>query len=155
MRWFLPYSNMNQPQAHTCPFLLEPPSHLLPIPPLELVTEPSSLRHMANSLWLSVLRVVTLSRILCPETPSTWCPLKQTLGWAQCELPPCFWAWPQETRGQSKRAGRFQKGESKPGPPDWSRLEPVKSSQVGRVGGARTHWAQPTGHIGTLLLLCD
>ena len=90
---------------------------------------------------MAILRVVTLSPILCPETPSARCPLKQILGRAQCELPPCFWAWPQETRGQSKRAGRFQKGESKPGPPGWPRLEPVKSGQVGRVGGAGTHWA--------------
>ena len=34
--WFLPSSNMNQPQVYICPHPLKPPSHL---PPLQLVTE--------------------------------------------------------------------------------------------------------------------
>ena len=37
MCWFLPYSNMNQPQMYICSLPLEPPSHA--IPPLQIVTE--------------------------------------------------------------------------------------------------------------------
>ena len=35
----LPFINMNQPQVYICPLPLEPPSHLPPIPSLQVVTE--------------------------------------------------------------------------------------------------------------------
>ena len=37
--WFLPFISMNEPYVYLCPFPLKPPSQLLPIPPLLVVTE--------------------------------------------------------------------------------------------------------------------
>ena len=57
---FLPCSNMNQPYMYVCPLPREPPSHRHPHPTLlDCHGAPAlnSLRHTANSHWLSVLHM--------------------------------------------------------------------------------------------------
>ena len=52
---------MSQPEVYVCPLPPEPPSHLLPHPsPPGCHRAPglSSLRHTANSHWLSILHLV-------------------------------------------------------------------------------------------------
>ena len=88
--WFLPYTNVNQPQVCICPLPLEPPSHP-PTPShpsrLSQSTGLSSLHHTANSNQLSVLHMVmymfqcyslnsshVLPSPLCPQV----CSLKET-----------------------------------------------------------------------------
>ena len=54
--WFLPYSNMHQPQIRICPLSLEPPRRLLPHPASlghHRASDLSSLCRTANSPWLS------------------------------------------------------------------------------------------------------
>ena len=58
---FMPYINMNQPQVYICPVPLKPPSLLSPHPsPLGCHRTPdlSSLNHIANFHWLSLLYMV-------------------------------------------------------------------------------------------------
>ena len=69
--WFLPYININQPQAYVCPLPLEPPT------PLSCHRAPdlSSLRHIVNFYQLSsftygnIYAAVPLSQFL-PPSPS-------------------------------------------------------------------------------------
>ena len=61
--WFLPYNNMNHPQVAICPLLFECSSHPIPTSShpsrSSQNTGLSSLHHIANCPWLSVLHVVT------------------------------------------------------------------------------------------------
>ena len=68
--WFLPYINMNWPQAYTCPFPSEPPSHPHPTP-------------------LSGLRVLVWAPCIIPQIP-TGCEfyMCSSLHWSHILLPP-------------------------------------------------------------------
>ena len=61
--WFLPNINMNQPWVEICPLSLEPPS---PSHPSRLLQSPSwsSLSHVANSHWLSILHMVMYDSVV-------------------------------------------------------------------------------------------